>query len=113
MVFPSRGARDSIAHIRKNGRCLRPIFFMRIRTATIVSYQFSVFSSPAAPWPLTLLLLPQLLLAFFLQLGPLFRRESLAGVALHFGHFRAGIEHAALLQVLQGLHSLPHPLAGH
>ena len=48
MIRPSRGWRPSMATMRKYGRCFRPNFFMRIRTATAVSHSLSVIGASAA-----------------------------------------------------------------
>src|SRR5437763_12811305 len=54
MTLPSRGARESIATIRKNGWCLRPSFFKRIRTAitpqsSVVRGQWSLVRGHRTP----------------------------------------------------------------
>ena len=60
-----------------------------------------------------LFFLLQLFFTLFAKVGLLLRRQPLAGVAFHFGHATTGVEHAALLQLLDGLHPLAHALAGH
>src|ERR1043166_3845578 len=117
---PSRGWRWSMATIRKYGRCFRPSFFMRMRTATEspLLFTFSV-RRPASGTgarcgpanakrkrlhPSAFVLLA-LLLAF---LRPCLPARSAPGADLCLGHHGPGIEHPRLAHAHQRLEAVEH-----
>src|SRR5215469_2143039 len=102
MTRPSRGWRESMATMRKYGRCFRPIRFMRIRTATAPPQASGVRSQESGTnlggdrgaatsslTPDSCSLPPLLLLAL---LGPLLGALAVPGADLRLQHLGAGHE---------------------
>src|SRR5262245_54181012 len=124
MTRPSRGWRESMATMRKNRRCFRPIFFMRMRTATdqalsgqrsrlraiatvdIRDRAFAGYTisdcescSPTVKNESPLFLAPLLLFLLLLAvLGALLGTLAVAGADLALEHVRAGQERAHAAQ---------------
>src|SRR4051812_35247095 len=122
-----------MATMRKNGQCFRPIFFMRIRTATGMILDASgkregpvaaveirdaaeivqpgrVTNGPRpAAHPAKLLLFTALVLLalLFPLLGPLLGALAVSGADLTLEHARPGQERAHLAEAGDGLHALP------
>src|SRR5262249_46451951 len=118
---PSRGWRESMATIRKYGRCFRPSFFMRIRTATLEPFYKVVSNREVGERERETInqnaraLLPSLVLLPFLLpfFGPFLGALAVAGADLGLEHFRARHEGARLAQAGDHLDAFPDTHAGH
>src|SRR5207245_619903 len=120
MIRPSRGWRESIATMRKYGRCLRPNIFMRIRTATFPPKSFGCIlrslTRVGRPTPARLLssFISPLLFAFSLAvLGSFLGGFAMAGIAFFHHEVGTGLEGSHLAQPGDHLDALPNAHLGH